>query len=498
MAAHEGRSSSPLALVALVTIAMVGCKSAKLGEPGSTCAKKADCAAGLRCLDGVCTKLEDEGPPAEPQAHCEGLAKLAGEWIFDTTVVGAESLVWRGINGHFAMRVEVDPVGRDGECPARAEIRKLGHDDVEYSEDKIPVSQAPLVVSERIPGAFETTVSLKDGPSHTFHFVAVEGQLFGYYRAAGEEWERTGISGFVRGVPKDQDLAGVDEFAVQPCEVGCHIHCDVARREADQTLDEPGLAACMTACEAGEKTVGCGPGKDPHPSMVVEVHGPVPKFGQICKQASAQTRLAHDFTGKVRCDDEPLVKGKAKARRYASKHQFKGSFLAAQILQIGYVDEGYTGHLALALETDGGWYWTGPLVDLSAAPASGVTAETEQLRVRFLDLLPAPGREFVVEVDVQVTDADLADNEVAIDETERLVVCATGAPPTCLRLATEWSSRRTLIDRKPGDDPKDHPSLHDDSGELYPAFLPGGRLSVSAPLGSRTLDRELSAIYAWP
>ena len=44
----------------------------------------------------------------------------------------------------------------------------------------------------------------------------------------------------------------------------------------------------------------------------------------------------------------------------------------------------------------------------------------------------AAGREVMSEMRVRVTDSDLGANEVSVDETKRVVVCTTGAPPTCV------------------------------------------------------------------
>ena len=40
-------------------ISLTACKSEPAGE-GAACSKKEDCAEGLNCLDGTCTKLEDD------------------------------------------------------------------------------------------------------------------------------------------------------------------------------------------------------------------------------------------------------------------------------------------------------------------------------------------------------------------------------------------------------------------------------------------------------
>jgi hypothetical protein len=468
-----------------------GCKSEPGGE-GEACTKKEDCAEGLSCVDNSCTKLGGESA-AQPTAYCETVAALAGTWAFDTTVVGAEDLAPRGINGHYEMTVAVD------NCTANIQLIKTGYDDVKYSEKKVQTSDAALAESKQIPRAAEATVSLKGKPTHTMTFVVRDGQLFGFWQSTGDEWARAGMWGFLRGVQKGQDLAKVEDFAAQPCEVACLTQCDVARRRADATLDEPALAACLTACSAGQPILGCGPGKPLAPELVVAVAGPVKSIDELCAKLSAELLAEHGSklpASAVTCDRKPPVNDKP-ASRSLNKGALAGSFNAAELLQVSYFDSAYYGWLILALETEAGWFWTKPLMDVSSSGVGGVSTSTTSLVLRARELLSPVGREVVAELAMEITDSDLGVNEVALDEHKYVTVCSAGSPPVCVETTIGWSSQRTLIDDK-GDDPKKHPDLYSRRGELYLSFLPGDLLSISAPEGAREQDQQLSGIYAWP
>jgi hypothetical protein len=485
---------------ALAPIVFAGCLlgacKADPGGEGASCEKKEDCADGLSCLDGVCTKLAAE-PEAKPSPYCATVEALAGSWTFDTTVVGAEELISRGINGHFQMTVTING------CEGTIELTKTGHDDTVYTKAKIQHSTATLRESKTIPGAAEVMVSLKDKPTHELTFVVRDKQLLGYFRYVEGEWDRTGMWGYLRGVPAGEALAEVENFEIQPCEVKCLTQCDATRRRADQTLDEPALAACMTACGADpskpeQLVVGCGPGKPLHEHLKLGVNGPAKSLDELCGKAGAALVAANGLSSaaSVGCKREPEVDGKP-TERVLGKARFDGSFLNAQLLEIGYLDGGYTGHLILALETEAGWFWTESIADLSVSGVGGITVEVKSMTLRPRELFSAIGRELVTDVEVRTTDMDLGVNEVAIDTTNLLVVCTTGSPPVCGRAMTSWSSERELINPE-GDDPKKHPDLGATRGELYLSILPGDLLSVSAPTDGRPTDRELAGIYAWP
>ncbi|PRP96534.1 hypothetical protein ENSA5_36100 [Enhygromyxa salina] len=480
-----------MVLLALATAFGTACKS-EPGEAGASCKAKDDCVAGLNCLDGKCTKLEDEAAP-EPTGYCATLAALAGSWTFDTTVIGAEDLAPRGINGHFQMTVTVD------NCEGKIALTKSGYDDVVFSNKKIQQSDAALSESQLIPHAAEATVSLKGKPTHTMTFVVRDGQLFGYYHYAASEWTRAGMWGHLRGVAAGQDLAEVEDFSAQPCEVRCLTQCDATRRGADATLDEPALAACMTACGGDEPIVGCGPGEPLPDELVVAVNGPVKSLDELCGETTAKLLAANGLEGAGigRCDRKPKIKDKPTLRKLG-KGRLDGSFSTAQLVEVGYFDVGYTGHLILALETEAGWFWTAPLADLSMAGVGGVSVTTQSLTLRPKDLLSAVGREVVAEISVETTDSDLGVNEVSIDDTKRAIVCSAGSPPVCMRVTTDWSSQRTLIDPDVDNDPNKHPDLGGERGEVYIAFLPGDLVSISTPAEARAEDRELAGIYAWP
>ena len=478
------------AIATLGLALLASCKSDPGGE-GEACTKKEDCAEGLSCVDNVCTKLESE-EAAQPAPHCETVAALAGTWTFDTTVIGAEDLAPRGINGHYEMTVTVD------NCTANIQLIKTGYDDVKYSEKKVQTSEAVLAESKQVRNAAEATVSLKGKPTHTMTFVVREGQLFGFWQSTGDEWARAGMWGFLRGVQKGQDLAKVEDFSAQPCEVACLTQCDAPRRRADATLAEGELAACLTACDAGQPIVGCGPPQPLSPELQVAVAGPVKSIDELCAKVSAELLAAQGSklpASAVTCDRKPPIKDKP-ASRSLNKGALAGSFNSAELLQVSYFDNAYYGWLVLALETEAGWYWTKPLMDISSSGVGGVATATTSLVLRARELLSAAGREVVAELAMETTDSDLGVNEVALDEQKYLVVCSTGAPPTCMELMVGWSSQRTLIERT-GDDPKKHPDLYNKRGELYVSFLPGDLVSISVPEGAREEDRKLSGIHAW-
>jgi hypothetical protein len=480
-----------LALALLCSASLHGCKSEPAAE-GEACKIKEDCAEGLSCVDNTCTKIAS-APEAAPSGYCQTVAALAGTWTFDTTVIGAEDIASRGINGHYEMTVTVD------NCAANIHLIKTGHDDVKYADKKVQTSDAALTESKQIALAAEATVSLKGQPTHTMTFVVRDGQLFGFWQSTGHEWDRAGMWGFLRGVQQGQDLAKVEDFAAQPCEVACLTQCDTARRRADKTLDEPALAACLTACGSGQAIVGCGPGKPLPDELVVAVTGPVKTIDELCAKASAELiaeNAAEVPATAVTCDRKPPVEGKP-ASRSLSKGALAGSFNTAELLQISYFDVGYTGQVILALETEAGWFWTKPLMDVSSAGVGGVTSDTTSLVLRARELLSAPGREVVAELALRVNDSDLGVNEIATDEQKYVVVCSAGSPPVCMEMIVGWSSQRTLIDAK-GDDPKKHPDLHSKHGELYLSFLPGDLVSISVPEGTREQDLQLSGIYVWP
>lgn len=477
---------------AVFGLASLGCKSEPGGE-GETCKKKEDCAEGLSCVDNTCIRLEDRTDVSTPGGYCETVAALSGTWVFDTTVIGAKDLALRGINGHYEMSVVVE------DCTATIQMIKTGHDDVKYTEKKIQTSEAALAESKQIAAAAAATVSLKGKPTHTMTFVVRDNQLFGFWQSTGDEWARAGMWGFLRGVAKGQALAKVDDFAVQPCEVACLTQCDAARRGADKTLDEPALAACMTACGGEQPIVGCRPSKPLPAELAVTVAGPAKSFDELCSKASAE--LLAGSTSKVpasavTCDRKPPVNEKP-ASRSLNKGALAGSFESAELVQIGWFDGGYFGWLVLALETKAGWFWTKPLMDVSNSGLGGISTTTTGLTLRARDLLSSPGREVVAELAMQITDSDLGLNEVSIDEQKTLVVCSAGSPPVCSTLLLNWSSQRTLIDGK-GVDKKKHPGLYNKRGELYVSFLPGDVISISAPPGSREQELQLTGIHAWP
>src|SRR5690606_28730524 len=147
-----------------------------------------------------------DAQPGDASGYCQTVAALAGTWIFDTTVIGAEDLVPRGINGHYEMTIAVDG------CTANVQMTKTGHDDVKYTDKKVRTSEAALAESKQIPNAAEVTVSLKGKPTHTMTFLVRDNQLFGHWQSTGDEWARAGMWGFLRGVQKGQDLAKVEDF----------------------------------------------------------------------------------------------------------------------------------------------------------------------------------------------------------------------------------------------------------------------------------------------
>ncbi len=474
------RSAAALGLLCVLG----SCKSDPGGE-GADCKVKEDCAEGLSCLDNKCTNLE-LAPDAPPTPWCAALGDLGGEWIFDTTVIGAEDLVSRGINGHYKLAITVD------DCTGLAAVTKTGFDKTNYSEAKVQRSEAQLVESKQIANGAEITVALKGKPTHTFTFVVRDGQLFGFWQAAGDEWTRAGMWGFVRGVKADQVLADVEDFSVQPCEVACLTECDAARRSSDQTLDEAGLGACMTACGAGEYTP-CPQAATLPDSLRLKVEGPV------ASQAEACTKIASVLgSGAIECNEQPLVGDKPVARVLEGK-SLGGSFEQVKLVQVGFVGVGgYKGSLHLLMHTKTGWYWTAAIADLSVAALGGASLAITNLDLRSRDLLPAlAGREIYIDAGIEAVSSNVATNEIETDETDRSVVCSGGDAPTCVVVTRHWAARRALIKRK-GDDPAKHPDLFDESGEVFLAVLPGGRISVSTPPEARAEDRELAGIYAWP
>ena len=492
-----GRSHASISAVVLALVSassFTACKSSP-GEEGAACKTKEDCADGLSCVDNVCTKLAGEGAPAPTQAsgYCETVAALAGTWTFDTTVIGAEDLAPRGINGHYTMTVTAD------NCTANVQLVKTGYDEVQYSEKKVQTSEAALSESKEIAHAATATFSLKGKPTHTMTFMVRDGQLYGAWQSAGDEWTRAGMWGFLRGVQQGQDLAQVEDFAAQPCEVRCLTQCDAPRRRADGILDEPALAACMTACDAGEPIVGCGVGKPLPEDLLVAVHGPAASFEDLCAKASAEMiteRGSSLAASEVTCDRKPPVGGKPASRTLA-KSALAGSFTSAELIQLTAFDEEAMEELHLVLQTEAGWFWTDTILDLSNSGVGGISVDTTSLVLRARDLISAPGREVVAELAMQIYDADMGVNEASTDESKVTVVCTTGSPPQCLRLTTSWSSARALIDEDVDNDPKDHPTLGSERGETYLAFLPGDLVSISAPPDSRESYLSLRGLYHW-
>lgn len=473
--------------MAVLGLAVFACKSEPGGE-GAECKAKEDCVEGLHCVDGKCGALAAEGSEALTP-WCATLAALTGEWTFDTTVVGAVDLVSRGINGHYQLTVSAT------ECAGQAQVAKTGHDKTNYSEGKIQRSEAALIESKRIPGAAELTVALKGKPTHTFTFVVHQGQLFGFWQMTGDEWARAGMWGYLRGAKTGQALADVEDFAAQPCEIACLTECDVARREADSSLDSAGLGACMTACGAGER-LPCPAVPELPAALRLPIEGP------LASQAEACAKIGEALgSGPLDCNEQPLVGSKPVARKLEGK-PLGGSFESARLVQVGFVGiGGYKGALHLLLETKAGWYWSAPIVDLSVAALGGSSLALTELDLRARELIVAqPGREIIAEVAVEAIVSDVAANEVETDETKRSLICSSGesgGSPTCVIVTHHWSSRRTLIKRK-GDDPAKHPDLYDHSGVLVLSVLPEGRLSLSTPADARPEERELAGIYAWP
>ncbi len=475
---------------AAAAAALLGACTSDPGGEGADCKAKADCTDGLNCLDGKCTKLGDEGAPGNTTPWCAALGELAGEWTFDTTVIGAKDLGARGINGHYQLGVTV------ADCKAQAHVTKTGHDKTVYSQTKIQHSDAPLIESKRIAGAAEVTVALKDKPTHTFTFVVREGRLFGFWQSSGAEWERGGMSGFLRGSKSGEPLTDVEDFLAQPCEIACLTQCDVVRREADATLDDAGLSACMAGCGTGQ-SLPCPVKPEFPPALRLAVEGPAASSAEACTKIAAALG-----SGPVECNEEPLVGAKPVARKLEGK-PLGGSFEQAKLVQVGFVGvTGYKGSLYLLLQTKAGWYWTAAIADLGIAVLGGASLTVTNLDLLARDLLPGlAGREVVVDVGVETSTSTVAANEVETNETDRTVVCSGGDPPTCVIVTSHWSARRALIKRK-GDDPAKHPGLFDDEGEVHLSFLPEGRISVSTSTAGeakrRPEDLELIGIYAWP
>ncbi|MFV8749719.1 hypothetical protein ACNOYE_04100 [Nannocystaceae bacterium ST9] len=474
-----------LRMLGVGLLALLGACKSELGGEGAACKVKDDCAEGLNCLDGTCTKLATDAV-AEATPWCRTLSDLAGEWAFDTTVVGAEDLGARGINGHYQLSVTLTG------CEAQAKLTKTGHDKTNYSESKIQRSEAPLIESKRIPGAAEATVALKGKPTHTFTFVVRDGQLFGFWQSIGDEWTRAGMWGFLRGAGVGEALANVEDFMAQPCEVACLTECDVPRREADASLDAASLGACMTGCAAGER-IPCPAAPELPESLILALEGPVASKAEACSTIAAALG-----SGPVECNDQPLVGDKPTARVLEGK-ALGGAFERAELVQVGFVGVGgYKGSLHLLLQTKAGWYGSAAIADLSVAALGGATLAITDLDLLARDLLPGlAGREIVVGAGVEAASSNVALNEVETDDTDRSVVCSGGEAPTCVMLTRHWSARRTLIKRK-GDDPAKHPDLFDEEGELSLSFLPEGRISISTPAEARAEDRQLAGIYAWP
>ena len=90
-------------VVGALTWLVSGCGS-KPGVKGAACEQTSDCVEGLDCVEGVCAAASTP-ESAEPSAYCQTLTDLVGDWRFDTTVVGAETLSSRGINGHYLLTV---------------------------------------------------------------------------------------------------------------------------------------------------------------------------------------------------------------------------------------------------------------------------------------------------------------------------------------------------------------------------------------------------------
>lgn len=463
-------------------LGIAACKS-EPGGVGAQCKADEQCAEGLACIDGACAAA---AKPDERSPWCATLDDLAGEWVFDTTVVGAVDLQSRGINGHYQLTVT------SSECAGQALITKTGHDKTQYSESKIQRSEAVLSESKRIPGAAELTVALKGKPTHTFTFVPRKGELFGFWQMTGDEWSRAGMWGYLRGTAAGQTLAKVEDFAAQPCEVACLTSCDVARREVDQTLDAAGLGACMTACKAGE-SLPCPASAELPPALVLSVAGPVASQAEACSKIGEALG-----SGPLECNEQPVVGSKPVTRKLEGK-ALGGSFESARFVQVGFVGvAGYKGALHLLFETAAGWYWSGPIVDLSVAALGGTSLVLTNLDLRAREVLDArAGREVLADVGIETVASDVAANEVETDETKRALICSGGEPPTCVVVTRQWSSRRTLIKRK-GDDPAKHPDLYEREGSVTISVLPGDRLSVSTPAEARAEDRELAGMYAWP
>lgn len=477
----------------LCTLAAAGCRKSEPDARGTACERNDDCISGLSCVGGVCTKL-DADQVTSASDYCTTLAGLAGSWTFDTTVIGAKDLVPRGIHGHFQMKAHVEG------CAGTIELTKTGHDDVVYTTNEIQRSEATLAESKRIPGAAEVMVSLAGKPTQLMTFIVRDGDLFGFYNDADSEWTRTGMWGYLRGVPEGGELSAVEDFELQPCEVRCLTQCDATRREFDNTLDAAALSACMQSCGGAQPIVGCGPAKPLHEQLRLAVDGPVESFDGLCAKVGIEMFAASGREPNLflpTCRTELEIKRKPSARKLDKSH-FNGSFVTAQGIEVGFIDHdtGYTGHLLLALETDAGWYWTAPLADLSVAGMGRFSVGLESLTLRPRDVLSANGHEVVVEYSMRTTDSDFGRNEVAIDETQQVVVCTTGAPPSCLHMTTRWSSERKPIDGE-GVDPNKHPDLPSAHGEVYIALLPGDLVSISTPADAREADRALAGIYAW-
>ena len=483
----------PFALALTFALAgLASCKQDPAAE-GGACKKQDDCLDGLSCVEGICKRAVTETPGPTPSGYCATLAAMAGSWTFDTTVVGAETLAPRGINGHFQMTVTVD------NCEGKIELSKSGYDDVTFAKDKVQNAEAALVESTEIPAAATAVVSLKSKPTHEMTFVVREGQLFGYYSYADSEWRRAGIWGYLRGVKIGETLEAVEDFGAQPCEVRCMTQCDTTRRRADQTLDEASLASCLAACGTETTLVGCGEGAALPEALVLGLEGPVETREALCEAAGKAllSSKGKEVAGPpVECLDEPEIKGRPVARKL-NKSRLDGSFLNAEVVEIGYFDGAYVGRLVLGLQTKAGWYFTDELVDLSVSRAGGVKVEVDGIKLQPRDMLSPAGREVVAEIRTKTTDSDLGRNEVAIDENKLLVLCSVGDPPTCILTNLTWSTNRTLIEPKKADE-AEHPNLGSESGETYVAILPDDRVSISTPADAREGDRALAGIYHWP
>lgn len=203
-----------------------------------------------------------EAPASDlPPAGCEAGTALAGDWRFNTVVLGSRTGSGRGVNGYYQASFEA------ADCGVRGEIRKSGYASHRwsYSDHQVASIRGDVDTLAGVQPMVRMTVSLhkpggKAGPQMEITLGADGDQLYGWWRYIGAERFQSGFWGSLsghRGHVEPPRLSTRVEGL--PCAVQCAIGCDGGLSNADSAAYAQSATRCWRRCreEPNADAVDC-------------------------------------------------------------------------------------------------------------------------------------------------------------------------------------------------------------------------------------------------